>query len=330
MTMQIPGHVDAVLTNIAVGFSQMPGFIADKVMPVIKVKKEADLYYLYGREKFKRIETKRQRGSVANDYVLGHTTAQYLAEEDALQGYIDDRDYANFDSPLDPEADLVEDVTENLQLGYEIEVATLLRATGTYPDATHYNNPTAQFDTGGSSITMQEDFMTLQNVVRRKIAKWANTIIIPPTVAHYMSIDDEIRDVVQYTVSAQGVGNNEFFTRGPEDSWLLPKVLWGMRVLVPTALEDTSKETQTSNPTETITQSLEDVWGDDIWIGYVQPTPGIKKVSFGYTFVARDWETKRWRAEARESNAFRVSRILDRKVVCSAAGALLQNVLSGE
>jgi len=328
--MQIPGHVDAVLTNIAVGFSQMPGFIADKVMPIVKVKKEADIYYLYGREKFKRIETKRQRGSVANDYILGHTTAQYLCEEDALQGYIDDRDYANFDSPLDPEADTVEDITEVLQLGYEIETANLLRATGTYPDAAHYNNPTAQFDTGGSSITMQVDFMTLSNVIRKKIGKWANTIVIPPTVAFYMSVDDEITGIVKYIVSRAGIQNHEYFVRGPEDSWLLPSVLWGMKVLVPTALEDTSKETQVSNPTEDITTSLYDVWGDDIWIGYVQPSPGIKKVSFGYTFEARGWETKRWREEARESNAFRVSRILDRKVVCSAAGGLLQNVLSSE
>ena len=330
MTMQIPGHVDAVLTNIAIGFSQMPGFIADKVLPLVKVKKEADLYYLYGREKFKRIETKRQRGSVANDYVLGHTTAQYLCEEDALQSYIDDRDYANFDSPLDPEADLVEDVTEVLQLGYEIEAATLLRATGTYPDATHYNNPTAQFDTGGSSITMQKDLLTLQNVIRRKIGKWPNAIIIPPTVAFYMSIDDEITDIVKYIANRQGIQNNEYFVRGPEESWLLPSVLWGMKVYVPTTLEDTTKETQVSNPTEDITTALSDVWGDDIWLGYVQPSPGIKKVSFGYTFVAREWETKRWRAEARESNAFRVSRILDRKIVCSAAGGLLQNTLSGE
>jgi hypothetical protein len=328
MARQIPGHVDQVLTNIAVGFSQMPGFIADQIFPVVPVKNESDTYWLYGREKFKRVETTRQRGSEANEYVMGHTTASYLCDEDALEGFIDDRDYDNFDSPLDPEADLVEDMTEVLQLGYEIDVASLVRDTGTYPDSNHYANPTAKFDTGGSSITMQADIIALQEVVRKKIGRIANTIVIPPRVAYFMSADDEITNIVKYIADRGSIASMEYFARGPEESWLLPKTLWGMRVLVPQALEDVSKENFVANPNETITTSLTDVWGDDIWIGYVQPRPGVKKVSFGYTFEQRAWKTSRWREDKRQSNAFLITRILDRKVVCSAAGALLQDCLT--
>jgi hypothetical protein len=103
-----------------------------------------------------------------------------------------------------------------------------------------------------------------------------------------------------------------------------------MKVRVPLALHDVTRPNQSDvlAPTETLTTSLTDLWGDDIWIGYVQPSPGIKKVSFGYTFESRGYQTKRWREEPRESNGFRLSRVSVRKVVCSAAGALLYNCLS--
>jgi hypothetical protein len=328
VTMQTQGHIDVVLTNIAVAFSQNGGFIADSLFPVVNVKKESDVYYIYGRERFRSVNTKRQRGGEFNTWSFGISNATYTCDEDALGGFVDDRDYENFDDPIDPEGDLVEGVTEVLQLGFEKEAADLCRATGSYPDATHYNNPTAVFDTGGSSITMQADIQTLNDVIRGKIGRWANTMVVPPQVAYYMSMDDEIQDIVKHTFNTSGVANNDMLVRGPNESWLLPSTLWGLRVLVPLALEDTSKEKQTDYPTTDLTTSLTDVWGDDIWIGYVQPSPGIKKVSWGYTFEQRGWQTKRWRAEERESNAFRVTRISAKKVICSAAGALLQNCLS--
>ncbi len=326
-TIQTPGHVDKVLSNIAIGFSQQDGFIADKIFPVVKVENESDLYYLFGRERFRPVNTYRARGAEPNEWYFGNTTASYRCEENALATYIDDRDYDNFDSPLDPEGDAVEGLTEVLQLGFEKDVANICRSTSTYPDATHYNNVTAAFDTGGSSITIQKDIQTLQEAVRAKIARWPNTIVIPPQVAFYMSIDDEIKDIVKYYINRSGI-DGDMLVRGPGDSWLLPTVLWGMRVLVPLAMEDANPETQVANPTSTLTNTLSDLWGDDIWLGYVETSPGIKKVSFGYTFEQRPFQTKKWREEKRESNAIRVDRISVRKVVCSAAGGLLQGCLT--
>jgi len=328
MTVQTAGHVDAVLSNISVDFSQGEGFVADKLFPVFPVKKESDVFYVMGREKFRPTATKRARGTVANTWKSGFTTDSYVCEEDALQGAVDDRDYANYDSPLDPEVEVVQGLTAVIQLGFEKEAAEIIRNPSTYPSSDLYGNPTAKFDTGGTSITMQRDIMVKARAVQSRIGKWPNTILIPPMVAMYMSLDDEITDLVKYIVNNAPLDSIPALIRGAQDSWLMPSVLWGMRVLVPSALEDTTKESQVSNATTDIKTPLTDIWGDDIWIGYCEPMPGLRKVSFGYTFEARPFQTKRWRNEEAESNMFRVSRISVRKVMCSAAGALLTDCLS--
>jgi hypothetical protein len=327
-TIQTQGHIDTVLSNISLGFSQQGGFVADQIFPIVSVRKESDLYYLFGRERFRSVNSKRQRGAQANEVIFGYTTDSYTCEENSLQGFVDDRDYQNFDAPIDPEITTVEQITDLLQLGYEKEVATTCCATATYPDSNHYGGPTAQYDSGGASITVQVDFQKKMNVIRGKVGLWPNTIVIPPTVAFYLSMTTEIQNIVKYTIASAGVNDLAMLVRGPKNSWLLPAVLWDMNVLVPLALEDTSRPSQTLAATATLTTSLTDVWGDSIWMGYVQPRPTIKSVSFGYTFESRGYETKRWRAEERESNGFRVSRVCGRKVVCSAAGALLTDCLS--
>jgi len=328
MATQTGGHVDAVLSNISLAFSQNGGFIADQVFPVTPVKKESDVYYIFGRERFRAVDTKRQRGTVANDWSYGFTTDSYICTEDALQGAVDDRDYQNYDNPLDPEADLVEGLTEVVQLNLEKEAADAVRTTANYASSDHYGTVTAKFDTGASSITMQKDIMGKARIVQNRIGKWPNTIVIPSMVAFYMSIDDEITDMVKYIVNNSALDSIPSLVRGANDSWLLPSKLWGMNVIVPSGLELTTRETHAAPVGSAVTTALADIWGDDIWVGFVEPSPGMRKMSWGYTFEARSFQTKKWRAEDRESNVMRVSRISVKKIVCSAAGALLTDCLS--
>ena len=42
-------HTDQVLTNISVGWSNV-GLVAEQLFPTVKVRKQSDKYYTFGRE----------------------------------------------------------------------------------------------------------------------------------------------------------------------------------------------------------------------------------------------------------------------------------------
>ena len=54
-------HVDAVLTQISVGFMQSAeDFVADKVFPVVPVRKQSDKYFVYDRSYWFRSEMEKR------------------------------------------------------------------------------------------------------------------------------------------------------------------------------------------------------------------------------------------------------------------------------
>ena len=70
-TMQ-NAHIDRAMTNISVAYLQEANaFIADKVFPIVPVKRQSDVYYQYSKEDFMRDEA-QERGaateSAGGDY----------------------------------------------------------------------------------------------------------------------------------------------------------------------------------------------------------------------------------------------------------------------
>jgi len=55
-------------------------------------------------------------------------------------------------------------------------------------------------------------------------------------------------------------------------------------------------------------------------LAYVEPSPGIKKFSLGYTFQSQKFQTRRARIETKHSDWFEVGDIETEKIVCAACG----------
>jgi hypothetical protein len=81
------------------------------------------------------------------------------------------------------------------------------------------------------------------------------------------------------------------------------------------------------------TESITSLWGQDVWIGLVDPNPGQKTFTFGKTFsqIYPDGSTRptdRWREEERKSDIVRTSYKYDLKVISNTAGYLIKNAVA--
>ena len=112
-------HIDSALTNISVAYMQdSSNFIADKVFPVVPVQKQSDRYFIYKKEDWFRDEAKdRVRGaeSAGGDYDIDNTPSYYCNTK-AYHKDVTEEDRANSDSPLTPDTDASDFVSQKLLL----------------------------------------------------------------------------------------------------------------------------------------------------------------------------------------------------------------------
>ncbi|MBK4723451.1 hypothetical protein JJL56_31870, partial [Azospirillum sp. YIM DDC1] len=98
-------HVDAVLTNMSVGYVQSQDkFFADKLFPTVQVMKQTDLYTVWPKGAFFRDQVKaRPLGGAVPIVGFDTGTASYVCTEYGLGTMIDDRTRANADKPFNPD-----------------------------------------------------------------------------------------------------------------------------------------------------------------------------------------------------------------------------------
>jgi len=315
-------HVSAPLTQLSLGYHPT-GMIAEQVAPVFKVAHENDLYYKWDKGQAFRLERSDGKGSLRADKAKAHvvnfgaTLDSYLAEEFALETEISDRERANQDSALNLEVSKVRRVQDLILLDQEIRVASLFTTSSNYASAnkttnsgsSQWNNGSFASQTNGQHSVIQGQIETAKEAVRQSTGGLLpNTIIIPRAVAAVMYNDVGLADLVKYTASNLMVDN------------LLPQNLWGMKVIIPTAVY------QTANEGEAFSGS--DVWGKNVWIGYVNPNPGIDSLTFATIFRSREWQVKQYRDETRDVTVYRPSLVQAEKLVTADCGYLIINAVA--
>jgi len=280
------------------------------MFPVLPVKKESDKYFIYGKEHYARHGTLRADGAEANEFNWTVSTGSYSCEEYALKTPVTDREKANADSPLSPAVDATEMLTDAIKLDWEVRHQTMATTAASYATghsaaaATQWNNSTG---------SVMADILTGQEVIRRSCQRYPNYIFIPSRVAMYAAQNTTILDLVKYT-------HSDLLIKGPEDSWVLPPVLWGMKVVVSMAVQNTANLAQA--------ETLADIWDDTVILSYINPSPGLKKITWGYTIQSRAWQTKTWREEARASDMVEVGVIRCAKIVCTDCAYRITDTLA--
>jgi hypothetical protein len=257
-------HIDAVLSNITIGF-RPTGFIADQVMPVVNVSKETDFYYTWPREEWFRLKNaERSRGTAAKKINTTVSTDTYAVKNYALGIDAPYEDIANADEALELQTNNSNLIKDSLMLNWEDRLAVLIGNTANHGASTtlaqNYSNqantdPVGDIDTGLETIRSGTGMEA--NVMIVSMPAWRRLRRHPNIIEYIRGKGDSVGGG---GVTAQQLGN----------AFEISKVLIG-RGIKNTAAEGAAG-------------SYTDIWSNHIILLHVAGSPGRMTPTYGYTF----------------------------------------------
>lgn len=294
-------HIDQVLTQVSLGWPNQ-GAVGEQLFPVVPVKKQSDKYYIFGRESW-LVETSDHRapGGEANEIPgLRVSLDTYYASEHALQVAITDEERENADSPLSPDTDGTQLVTQKILLAREVSMQAMVTTAANFAAA---NTTTlaggAQWNVATTSHPIL-DFRVGQRAINAKLFMDANLAVIPYQVMSVLQDHADIIERIKYSERA---------VLTPE---IIAAVFGIAKIIVPGIGVGTGVVGTSGNHV-----AASYLWGKDVIIAYVPDSPGMKKPAFAYEFVwgygGNAMVVDRWREERRKSDIVRCGRRYDLK-----------------
>lgn len=264
-------HVDAVLTNISVAYMQQQDhFIAGKVFPVVPVQKQTDLYYTYTKNDWFRDEMQRRADSTESaGSGYGLSTDSYRCDVWALHKDIGYQTRANTDSPLNPDRDATQFLTQRGLLRQEIQWVTDYFATSVWT-----TDKAGGANGGGGDFTYWSDYTNSDPINDIEAGKETilsttgflpNTLVMGYQVFRKLKYHPDLVDRFKYT-SPDQITEQMMAAFFDLDN-----------VYVAKAIKATNIEGETAAYSFT--------HGKHALLSYVNPNPGLLAPSAGYMFA---------------------------------------------
>lgn len=264
-------HTDAILTNISVAYMQQQDhFIAGKVFPVVPVQKQTDLYYIYTKNDWFRDEMARRADSTESaGSGYGLSTGSYRCDVWALHKDIGYQTRANTDSPLNPDRDATQFLTQRGLLRQEIQWVTDYFATSVWA-----TDKAGGANGGGGDFTYWSDYTNsdpINDIEAGKETILSNTGFLPNTltmgyqVFRKLKYHPDLVDRFKYT-SPDQITEQMMASFFDLDN-----------VYVAKAIKATNVEGETAAYSFT--------HGKHALLSYVNPNPGLLAPSAGYGFA---------------------------------------------
>lgn len=264
-------HVDTPLTNMSIAYMQdQTAFVADKVFPIVPVKKQGDLYFTYSRADMLRNEAAlREYGAESKGGGYNVSSSPYFCQIYAFHKDVYTTERVNSDKPLQPEYDATEFITQKLIIKREIDFQTRFFASGIW--GTEYDGAAAASATekvywSSSGSTPIEDIGNAQFAVLAATAKKPNTLLLGPYTYLALRDNSEIRDLLRYTQGPAIPTPN-----------LLAQIFDVEKVLVASAVVNSAASGAT--------ESTDFIMGKHALLCYTENSPGLRKASAGYIFA---------------------------------------------
>lgn len=197
-------HVDRALTNMSVAYLQdATNYVADKVFPIVPVKRQADLYYIYNTGDFLRDEA-QARGAISEsaggDYDL--STDTYYCKKYAFHKDVSPEERVNYDEPLDADKDAQIFVSQKMLIRREMEWASKFFKSGVWSKEIAGAAAVAT----GKVVYWNDDASTpIQDITNEAVAMAAktgfrpNTLVLSPHVFNALKNHYDVLDRVKYT-----------------------------------------------------------------------------------------------------------------------------------
>ena len=295
-------HTDKILTNISIQYRNA-AYVGTQLMPIVPVKKKSDIYYIYDSKgtRFRIPQTLRAPKTESKTVDWKVTSDGYNCKEYALNDLIDDIERDNADKPLNLEVDTVEFLTDIIQLGLEMRIKTVVTA------ALSGHTPETKWSTPATSDPIG-DVETGKAAIHAVIFKEPNVLLLGKPVYDILKHHPDILERIKYV------------QKGVVTAELLASVFEVEKVIIGKAGYNTAKEGKAT--------SLSYLWGKNAILAYVEPRPGIKKFSLGYTFQSKKFQTRRARIETKHSDWFEVGDIETEKMICTSCGYRISDAVA--
>jgi hypothetical protein len=303
-------YLDQPLNTVSIAYKN-DDYFAERIFPVVPVKKQSGRYWVFGRERFRQYETIRHAGAEAREIApWSLSNNAYFCDDHSLKDKISDEEQANSDG-TEVEINTTENLTDAILLDLEIRAANLVLG-GAVPSTTLSGTSQWSDYVNSDPVAAVEAQKT---VIKKAISRTPNTLAVSYPVFATIRQHPKIIDRFKYT--QVGVLDQEALKTafGVDNFWVLG------------AEYDTATEGQAP--------SLDFVWGKSAVLAYVVPEPRLRDVTLGYIFRwlfgAPDLAgtlTKRYRVEAKTADVVEVHRYDDIQLVAPQAGYLFLSATS--
>lgn len=315
-------HVDALLTNISIGYVNQT-YIADQIAPMVPVRKQSDLIPNYDQSHwFRNLAAMRAPGtrSQRGGFTVGNTS--YYCHRYSWGFELIDEVRDNADQPYDLDRDATLFVTDKIQMKREASFAGNYFKTGVWPEKTGAA-------TGGdfvwfSDYANSDPVVTITaylDEVEAKIAREPNKLVLGKQV--WMEIMSHPK-VMERTIYG---GNNTNPAMVSVNAFAAMVGLPENGVLIGRAIMTTSQE---GTPEASVVYSR--IWGKNALLLYTPPAPSLFTPAALYTFV---WNRvpnaiqyiKRMRNEEQEIDIIEGNTYYDQRMTAARAGLFLANAV---
>lgn len=190
--------IDPVLTELAMGYGGNNFGAAEALFPLVNTDKEGGKIPKFGKEHFKVYQTERALRAKSNRIQPGDIgSVDIVLDEHDLEYPIDYRESDEAAFPLEAHATNV--VTEGIQLRREKSCADLAQNAANYAAGNKITlSGTDQF-TDGTNSDPEGVLSDGKSAIRKKIAKDANTLIIPQVSWDVMKRHPKLRELLATT-----------------------------------------------------------------------------------------------------------------------------------
>ena len=265
-------HIDRALTNMSVAYLQdASAFIADKVFPIVPVKRQSDVFYTYNKGDFMRDEAQvRGAGteSAGGDYGVEASTPYYCRKH-AFHKDVTEEERVNYDDPLNADHDATDFVSQKMLIRREMAWASKFFIAGIWGTeiagvaADAAENQAIQWNQATS--TPIADVTNAAVKMASATGYKPNTLVLSPFAFNALKNHEDILDRIKYT--QKGIVTEDLLA-----------TLFGVdRVFVAWSVVNSAAKGATD--------AVDFIYGKHALLCYSAPRPALRKPSAGYVFA---------------------------------------------
>ena len=265
-------HIDRAMTNISVAYLQdASAFIADKVFPIVPVRRQSDVFYVYNKGDFMRDEAQvRGAGteSAGGDYGVA-ASDPYHCRKHAFHYDVTEEERANYDEPLNADTDATEFVSQKMLIRREMEWASKFFKTGVW--GTEITGTDSNPSSGQAikwNLATSNPILDIANAAVQMASETGyrpNTLVLSPFAFNALKNHEDILDRIKYT------------QKGIVTTDLLATLFEVQHVYVAWSVVNSAAKGATD--------SVSFIMGKHALLCYANPSPALRKPSAGYIFA---------------------------------------------